>query len=244
MNRSVKLTYLLVAVLVTVHQARGSVCYMSVVVCMSAVRVGSGKCVCSLLCASGLSSSGGPGYYYTNEGDCVQLASNCTLSSGDCVFESQSVCLSTCQPCPHAASRDKTGHCRKSLTPPHSSHALTVHTPSQFTRPHSSHALTVHTPSLFTPPHCVIAGDAAAAPLPSELLGVRWDMISVGVVCSLLTVSVLTITGLTLLYRHKNTQRKRRYCLLCVSLVQMYNTGAYVSVNNLIRVRLYSSVVF
>lgn len=73
--------------------------------------VGSGECTCSVLCASHLTSNGPPGYYYDGVGGCVQLTANCTVNSGECVYENQSACESVCLPCPQGSNRDASGHC-------------------------------------------------------------------------------------------------------------------------------------
>lgn len=58
--------------------------------------------------------------------------------------------------------------------------------------------------------HFNVAGDTEAAQAPGESLTVRWDLVSLGVVGTLLVLSILVIVGIGLYYKHKYRQRKRR----------------------------------
>ncbi|XP_064407022.1 uncharacterized protein LOC135351844 [Halichondria panicea] len=161
-----RLRYLLSLILICVHQSKGS----------------EEVCTCTVLCATDLVNTQGPGYYFSNNGGCLQLTTNCSLSSPLCVFKSQSECKSSCvqqqQPCQDSPS----GCC-----PDGQSHRG----------------------------QCPGETDAG---LPSSAM--RWNVVSVGVVGSILALSVLSISGLAVYYRHKHKKRKRtRYIK---EVMQMY----------------------
>ncbi len=121
-----RLRYLLSLILICVHQSKGKFLTPHTTIGGYSLPYPTGSeevCTCTVLCATDLVNTQGPGYYFSNNGGCLQLTTNCSLSSPLCVFKSQSECKSSCvqqQPCQDSPSgccpdgQSHRGQCRES----------------------------------------------------------------------------------------------------------------------------------